>query len=151
MRSRLVGGLALAVALAALTACGGEEQEAGGEKQRYIEQSDAICRQAFQDVSALTGRDRETADRVGQRLAQAGEQLRALPVPGEDLETATQFVVDVENLAMSYTAAARALVLNDQDKANRAFEDAQMVKRRAASTAQEYGYEECARIGEVGP
>ncbi len=150
VRSRLVGGLALAAVLGALTACGGEE-EPGAEKQRYIEQSDAICAQTFQDISGLTGRDQQTAERLGQEWTEAGEQLRALPRPGEDFETATQFVVDVENLAMSYTAAARALALNEQDDANRAFEDATMIKQRAAETAEDYGYEECVRIDEVGP
>ncbi len=151
MRSRLVGGLALAVVLAALTGCGGGEDEPGGAKQQYIEQSDAICGQTFQDISGLTGRDQQTAERLSQEWTEAGEQLRAIPRPGEDFETATQFVVDVENLAMSYTAAARALTLNDQEKANQAFEEATMVKQRAAETAEDYGYEECVRIDEVGP
>ncbi len=145
MRSRLVGGLALAVVLAALTACGGEE-EPGAEKQRYIEQSDAICRQTFEDTSGVTGRDQQAAEKLSQEWAEAAEQLRALPRPGEDFETATQFVVDVENLSMSYTAAARALVLNDQEKADRAFDDVTMIRQRAANTAEEYGYVDCAQI-----
>ena len=145
MRSRLVGGLALAVVLAA---CGGEE-EPGAEKQRYIEQSDAICAETFEKTSGATGRDQQAAEQQAEEWSAAAEQLRALPRPGEDFETATRFVVDAENLAMSYTAAARALALNDQEKANQAFDDVDMVKRRAAETAEEYGYRDCARIADA--
>ena len=150
MRSRFVGRVALALALPLVAAgCGGDEGGPGEEKARYIDQSDAICSQTLQDISGLTGRDQQTAERLSQQWTEAGEQLRALPRPEEDFEVATRFVVDVENLAMSYTAAARALELNDQDKANQAFEEATMVKQRAAETAVEYGYEECVRIDEV--
>ncbi len=145
MRSRLVGGLALAVLLAG---CGDGADEPGGEKARYIEQSDAICAETFQATSGATGRDQEAAERQAEAWTSAAEQLRALPRPGEDFETATQFVVDAENLAMSYTAAARALEANDQDRANRAFDDVDMVRNRAAQTAEDYGYRECARIGD---
>ena len=148
VRSRLVGVLAVAVVLGALAACGGQ-QEPGAEKQRYIEQSDAICSQTFQDISGLTGRDQQTAERLSGQWTEAAEQLRALPRPDENFEVATRFVVDVENLAMSYTAAARALALNDQEKANQAFDEVTLVKQRAAETAEDYGYEECVRIDEV--
>ncbi len=148
MRSRLVGGLALAVVLAALSACGGEE-EPGAEKQRYIEQSDAICRETFARTEGLTARDQQTAERAAQEWSGAYDRLNALPVPGEDFETARQFVTDVNNLAMSYTAAARALAFNDQEKANRAFNDVDMIKRRAAERAQDYEYFDCAAIAQA--
>ena len=149
MRSRLVGGVALALILGALTACGGEEGGPGAEKQSYIEQSDAICRETFQETSGLTARDQQTAERAAEVWGRATERLKPLPVPEESVELARQFVIDVENLSMTYTAAARALALNDQQKANRAFEDAAMIKGRAAETADEYGYQECVRIGQA--
>ncbi len=148
MRSRLVGGLALAVVLAALSACGGEE-EPGAEKQRYIEQSDAICRETFAKTSGLTARDQQTAERASQEWTGAHDRLNALPVPGEDFETARQFVIDVNNLAMSYTAAARALAFNQQDTANAAFSDVDMIKRRAAERAEDYGYADCTGIAQA--
>jgi hypothetical protein len=150
VRSRLVGGLALAVVLAGLAGCGGGDgDEPGAEKQRYIEQSDAICRETFSKTEGLTARDQQTAERASQEWSGAYDRLNALPVPGEDFETARQFVTDVNNLAMSYTAAARALGLNQQDKANEAFADVDMIKRRASERAQDFGYFDCAGIAQA--
>lgn len=147
MRSRFVGRVALALALPlAAAGCGGDEGGPGDEKARYIDQSDAICRDLFQKVSGLTARDRETAERASQEWTGAAESLKALPQPEESVELARQFVTDVENISMSYVAAARALELNNQDKANKAFEDVAMIKTRSAKVADDYGYRECTRI-----
>lgn len=149
MRSRFGVGLALALALAGLAGCGGGDDEPGAEKQRYIEQSDTICRETFAKTEALTARDQQTAERASQEWAAAYDKLNALPVPGEDFEKARQFVTDIDNLAMSYTAAARALALNQPDKANEAFADVDMIKRRAAERAQDYEYFDCAAISQA--
>ena len=149
MRSRFVGGLALVLALGGLAGCGGGADEPGAEKQRYIQQSDTICRETFAKTEALTARDQQTAEKASAEWAAAYDKLNALPVPGEDFEQARQFVIDVNNLAMSYTAAARALGLNDQEKANRAFNDVDMIKGRAAERADDYGYFDCAGIAQA--
>jgi hypothetical protein len=149
VRSRFVGGLALALALGALGGCGGGDDEPGAEKQRYIQQSDTICRETFDKTQGLTARDQQTAERASAEWSGAYDRLNALPVPGEDFEIARQFVTDVNNLSMSYTAAARALALNQQDKANEAFGDVDMIKRRAAERAEDYGYFDCAGIAQA--
>jgi sugar/nucleoside kinase (ribokinase family) len=148
VRSRFVGGLVAVLAVGGLVGCGGDD-EPGAEKQRYIEQSDTICRETFAKTEALTARDQQTAERASAEWAAAYDKLNALPVPGEDFEQARQFVTDVNNLAMSYTAAARALGLNDQEKANRAFNDVDMIKRRAAERAEDYEYFDCAGIAQA--
>jgi hypothetical protein len=149
VRSRLVGGVALALVLAAVAGCGGDGDDPGAAKQQYIEQSDAICRETFQKTSGLTARDQQTADRASQEWASAFDRLNAIPIPGETEDLAKQFVTDVNNLAMSYTAAARALELNQQDKANEAFAEADMIKRRAAERADDYGYVDCREISQA--
>jgi hypothetical protein len=138
----------MVLALGGLVGCGGAD-EPGAEKQRYIQQSDTICRETFAKTEALTARDQQTAERASAEWAAAYDKLNALPVPGEDFEQARQFVTDVNNLAMSYTAAARALGLNDQEKANRAFNDVDMIKRRAAERAEDYEYFDCAGIAQA--
>ncbi len=147
MRSRFVGRLAAGVALIALlAACSGEEGGPGAEKARYIEQSDAICRETFPKTSGLTARDQATAEKAAEEWLAASDRLKAMPQPAESVELSRQFVYDVENIHMSYVAAARALALNDQAKAERAYNDIAMLKERAAESADEYGYGDCAGI-----
>ena len=147
MRSRLAGGVAAVVLVPALLAgCGGEEKP-GAEKQSYIEQSDAICRETFAEANGIgTGRDQQTAQRLADVWAPAAEQLKALPVPRESLELAEQFTTDVENLSLTYVHAARSAELNDQADVDEAYRDVDLIKRRAAETADEYGYEVCNQI-----
>ena len=147
MRSRFVGRVAVLMVLAGfLVACNGAEGGPGAEKVRYIEQSDAICRETFPKTSGLTARDQATAEKAAEEWLAASDRLKAMPQPAESVELARQFVYDVENIHMSYVAAARALALNDQAKAERAYNDITMLKNRAAETADEYGYEDCAGI-----
>ena len=148
MRSRLAGGVAAVVLVPALLAgCGGDEKP-GAEKARYIEQSDAICRDALSQAAGVgTGRDEQTSQRAADVWAAAAEKLKALPVPRESLEQAEQFTTDVENLSLAYTQAARSAALNDQADVDEAYRDVDLIKRRAAEVAEEYGYEVCRNIG----
>jgi hypothetical protein len=152
VRSRLAGGVAALVLVPALLAgCGGDgDEEPGAEKQRYIEQSDAVCRKTFAEANGIgTGRDQQTAQRLADVWAPAAEELKALPVPRESLELAEQFTTDVENLSLTYVHAARSAELNDQADVDEAFRDVDLIKDRAAETADEYGYEVCSQIGQV--
>ena len=149
VRSRLAGGVA-AVALvpALLAGCGGDEKP-GAEKARYIEQSDAICRDTFSQASGIgAGRDQQTAEKGAQVWGSAAEKLKAIPVPRESLEQAQQFTTDVENLSLAYTQAARSAALNDQADVDEAYRDVDLIKNRAAETADEYGYEVCKNINQ---
>ena len=147
MRSRLAGGVAAVVLVPALLAgCGGDEKP-GAEKARYIEQSDAICRDTFSQASGVgSGRDQQTAQRLADVWGAAAEKLSALPVPRESLEQAEQFTTDVENLSLAYTQAARSAALNDQADVDEAYRDVDLIKNRAAETAEEYDYEVCKNI-----
>lgn len=148
MRSRFVGRMAAGVALTALlVACSGDEGGPGAEKVRYIEQSDAICRDLFPRTSGLTARDQATAEKASEEWGAASEKLKALTIPDESFEIARQFVTRVENISLSYVAAARNLAVNDQAGAAKAFDDAATLKRQAAENADEYGYQDCRAIG----
>ena len=147
VRSRLAGGFAAVVLVPALLAgCGGDEKP-GAEKAQYIEQSDAICRDVISEAAGIgSGRDQQTGERGAQVWGQAAERLKALAVPRESLEQAQQFVTDVENLSLAYTQVARSAALNDQADVDEAFRDIDLIKNRAAETADEYGYEVCDQI-----
>ncbi len=147
MRARLAGGVAAVVLVPALLAgCGGAD-EPGAEKQRYIDQSDAICTETLSQAGGVgTGRDQQTAQRAAEIWSSASERLKALPVPAESEEQARQFVTDVENLSLAYTQAARSAEINDQADVDEAFRDVDFIKRRAAEVADEYGYEVCNQI-----
>ncbi len=149
MRSRLAGGVAAALFIPALLgACGGGEEKPGAEKARYIEQSDAICRDTFSQAAGIGGgRDQATAQRAADVWGAGAEKLKALPIPRESEEQARQFVTDVENLSLAYTQAARSAALNDQADVDEAYRDVDLIKRRAAETADEYGYDVCKNIG----
>jgi hypothetical protein len=149
VRSRLAGGVAAVVLVPALLAgCGGDEKP-GAEKAQYIEQSDAICRDALSQAAGIgSGRDQQTGEKGAEVWGQAAEKLKALPVPSESIEQAQQFTTDVENLSLSYTQVARSAALNDQADVDEAFRDIDLIKKRAAETADEYGYEVCKNINQ---
>ena len=153
MRSRLAAGIAAAALVPALLAgCGGGESEEkpGSEKQRYIEQSDAICRDAFSQASGIgSGRDRASAQKGIDVWTAASDKLKPIPIPRESEELAKQFVTDVENLSLAYTQAERSAELNDQTDVDEAYRDVDMIKKRAAETADKYGYEVCKDIDRV--
>jgi hypothetical protein len=148
VRSRLAGGVAAVVLVPALFAgCGGDEKP-GAEKARYIEQSDAICRDVLGQAAGVgAGRDQQTSERQAEVWRAASERLNAIPVPRESLEQAEQFTTDVENLSLAYTQAARSAALNDQADVDEAYRDVDLIKNRAAETAEEYGFEVCDQIG----
>ncbi len=150
MRARLAGGVAAAVLVPALLAGCSSDEKPGAEKERYIEQSDAICRDTFSQAAGVgSGRDQATAQKAADIWAAGAAKLKALRIPKESEEQASQFVTDFENLSLSYVQAARSAELNDQADVDEAYRDVDMIKRRAAKTADEYGYDVCKNIGSV--
>ena len=135
---------------ALLAGCGDGDEEPGAEKQNYIEQSDAICRDTFAEAAGIgSGRDEATAQKGADIWGAAAEKLKALPVPRESIELAEQFTTDVENLSLAYTAAARGNNVNNQARVDKSFSEITLIKERAAETADEFGYEVCKNINET--
>ena len=148
MRARLAGGVAAVVLVPALlVGCSSGDEEPGAEKQQYIEQSDAICRETFAQAAGIgTGRDEATAQKGADVWGPAAQKLKDLPQPKESIELAQQFVTDVENLSLAYTAAARGANVKNQGRVDKSFTEITEIKERAAETADEYGYEVCKNI-----
>ena len=148
MRARLAGGVAAVVLVPALLAGCSSDEKPGAEKARYIEQSDAICRDAFAQAAGIgSGRDEATAQKGADVWGAASDKLKALAVPRESEEQARQFVTDVENLSLAYTAAARGANVGNQGRVDKSFTEITDIKKRAAEVADEYGYEVCRNIG----
>ncbi|MFN2608628.1 MAG: hypothetical protein ABR511_12180 [Acidimicrobiales bacterium] len=141
-------GLAMAVLVPVLLAsCGGKEKP-GAAKQKYIVQSDAICRDFLGQVSSAgSTQDQPTAQKLADVYQGWSDRLRGLQMPTESIEQARQFVTQVENIGLGYSAAFQALAVNDQARATKSFGEVATVKKQAAATAKEYGYTDCQRIG----
>jgi hypothetical protein len=133
---------------ALLAGCSSGDEKPGAEKARYIEQSDAICRDAFAQAAGIgSGHDEATAQKGADVWGAASGKLKALAVPRESEEQARQFVTDVENLSLAYTAAARGANVGNQGRVDKSFTEITDIKKRAAEVADEYGYKVCKNIG----
>jgi hypothetical protein len=137
----------MAVLVPVLLAGCASSDKPGAEKARYITQSDGICTDVFAKASAAgSGHDQATAQKLADVWQDGANRLRAIPEPKESVEQARQFTTSVENLSLGYTAAANALGVNDQARADKSFREVDQIKKDAADTAKEYGYKECRRI-----
>lgn len=147
MRTRLTAGLVAMVLMPALLVACTSKEKPGAAKVKYINESDAICRDFLaQAASAGTAKDQATAEKQASIYQDGANKLKAPTPPTESVELARQFTTDVENLSLGYTAAARSLALKDQAKVDRYFGEVDLIKKRAAATAKEYGYNDCTRI-----
>jgi len=121
----------------------------GGAKGTYITKSDAICADVFAKAKSLgNAQDQATAQKQSDLWQDANNRLKALPMPGESVELARQFVTDTENVSLSYTAVAEAYQFNDQARVTRYNNDIANIKKAAAKSAKEYGYRDCTTIND---
>jgi len=131
-----------------MAGCGtGGGSKPGGAKAAYITRADVICKDVFAKSTGIgNGKDQATAQKQAELWQSANTRLKALPIPGESVEQARQFVTDTENLSLSYTAAGEALQFNDQARLTKYYNDIANIKKEAAKTAKEYGFVECTAI-----
>ncbi len=146
MKSRWLIAVAVLVPLVAV-GCSTSKEKPGSAKAAYITQVDVVCKDVFAKSASIgNAQDQATAQKQAEVWRDAYSRIRAYPIPGESVELARQFLTDMDNLDMSYTAAANAYATGFPDKAARAFSDAKKTKEDAAKTAKEYGYKECTAI-----
>ncbi len=149
MKSRWIPAVAVLIPLTVAGCSGGGGGAPGGAKGAYIKQSDVICTDVFAKAKSIgKGKDQETAQKQADLWQDANTRLKALPMPGESVELARQFVTDTENLSLAYTAAARSIAAGNQAKATTYFGQADTIKKEAAKTAKEYGYVDCRTIND---
>jgi len=136
----------VALVAVVVAACGGGGKP-GAEKVRYITQSDAICTDVFAKAAAAgNGHDQATAQKQADLWQDAANRLGAMVPPSESVELARQFTTGVQNISFGYSAAAQALAVGDQARADKSFNEVAASKKQAASTAKDYGYNECTKI-----
>jgi len=119
----------------------------GGAKAAYITKADAVCKDVFAKATSIgNGKDQATAQKQADLWQEANTRLKAVPLPGESVEQARQFVTDTENLSLAYTAAANSIAAGFPPKAESYFTQAAQTKKDAAKVAKEYGFSECTAI-----
>jgi len=126
--------------------CGTSKEKPGSSKAAYIDQVDVVCQEVIPKAKSMSAQDQATAQQQAALWQDAYNRIRAFPMPGESVEQARQFLTSLDNLDMSYTAAANAFTAGFPDRATRAFADAKTTKENAAKVAGEYGYSQCAFI-----
>lgn len=148
LRARGLAGIA-AAGLLLLAACGGGDD--GGErlsKSEWIEQADAICAQADEDVDALT--EPSTLDEIPEFTETASEisrealtELRALQPPEEDQATVDEMLDLVEQQIELGEQIGEAASDGDQEEVQRLAAEAEPLEAEANEKARQYGLEDC--------
>ncbi|MEN3313987.1 MAG: hypothetical protein V7605_221 [Acidimicrobiaceae bacterium] len=148
MKSRWFAAVAVLIPLT-VAGCSSGGGKPGGAKGAYITQSDAICADVFAKAKSMGNpQDQASAQKLADLWQDANNRLKALPMPGESVELARQFVTDTENLSLSYTAVAEAYQFNDQARVTRYDNDIVNIKKAAAKSAKDYGYRDCTTIND---
>ncbi len=146
MKSRWFPAVAVLVPLS-VVGCGiGGGSKPGAAKAAYITQVDVVCKDVLAKSASIgNAQDQATAQKQADLWQEANNRIKAIPIPGESVEQARQFVIDTNNLSMGYTAAANAIAAGT-GTVSRYFADIANVKKAAAETADKYGFKECTAI-----
>lgn len=130
-----------------LAACGGD----GGErlsKDEWIEQADAICAQADEDVEALTEPTQldeipEFTDTASEISRGALSDLRALQPPEEDQATVDEMLDLVKHQIEIGEQIGEAAEDGDQDEVQRLADESDPIESEADEKARQYGLKDC--------
>jgi hypothetical protein len=130
-----------------LAACGGD----GGErlsKAEWIEQADAICARASEDVEALTEPTKldeipEFTDTASEISRDALSDLRALQPPEEDQTTVDEMLDLVEQQIEIGEQIGEAAEDGDQDEVQRLADETDPIENEADEKARQYGLNDC--------
>jgi hypothetical protein len=138
-----------AAGMLVLAGCGGDGD--GGErlsKDEWIEQADAICAQANEDVEALeepTALDEIAAftDEASGISREALADLRALRPPEEDQATVDEMLDLVEQQIEIGEQIGEAAADGDQAEVQRLAAEAEPIEAEANEQARAYGLADC--------
>jgi hypothetical protein len=132
-----------------LAGCGGGGD--GGErlsKDEWIEEADAICARADEEVGALT--EPSTLDEIPEFTESASEisrealaDLRALQPPEEDQATVDEMLDLVEQQIELGEQIGEAARDGDQEEVQRLAAEAEPLEGEANEKARQYGLEDC--------
>ena len=147
------GAAAAAIAAAALAAaCGGSGGSDRLTKEEYIQEADAICADANQQINALgEPQDLEQLAAMSEQAVTIAEQqlakLRAL-VPPEEIEEQVNRAYDLveqqNGIAEEIAAAAKA---GDADKIQQLVDEAAPLEQEGDDIAANIGLQECGSDG----
>lgn len=130
-----------------LGACGGDGEERLS-KADWIEQADAICARASEDVEALTEPTKldeipEFTDTASEISRDALSDLRALQPPEEDQTTVDEMLDLVEQQIEIGEQIGEAAADGDQDEVQRLADETDPIENEADEKARQYGLDDC--------
>lgn len=148
MRSRFVGSVGLAIALLVVAAaCGGSEGAPGGEKQAYINLVDPACEKAIQAASALgSGTDVATLEKSAAIWTALWQTARSRPVPDEDFDLGTRFLVGLNNISLAGDFAYQSAIVNNTANLQKALSQQAESRKTTGEAAKDYGFKECSQL-----
>jgi hypothetical protein len=130
-------GLFVAVFVSACTA----SDDLSGAKAAYVAQVDPICAELQDKIGQLGENPEQQAADVEAAVA----RIKEADKPRDDSSIADLHIAALENLYLSLQDVDQSGRVNDQPRAQRALETAQINNRNAANAAEDYGMVACAQ------
>ena len=130
-----------AVSVALLAGACSASDDLSGAKAAYVAQVDPICDE-LQDKIGQLG---ENAEQQAADVEAAVMRMKAAGAPRDDKSIADLHIAAMENLFLSLQDVHQSRLVNDQPRADRALESAQLNNQKAADAAESYGMVACAR------
>lgn len=130
-------GLFVALLASACTA----SDDLSGAKAAYVAQVDPICAE-LQDKIGQLG---ENPEQQAADIEAAVTRIKEAGKPRDDSSIADLHIAALENLYLSLQDVHQSGLVNDQPRAQRALETAQINNQKAADAAESYGMLVCAR------
>jgi hypothetical protein len=120
---------------------GGDDGRLTGAKGAYAAQVDPICAELQGKIGELG----QNPEQQAKDVEDAVNRIKAVQIPRNDDERARLYIAAMENLYLSLQDVDQSRRVNDQPRAQRALDGAQVNNRTAAEAAESYGLVECAR------
>jgi len=130
-----------AVSVALLAGACSASDDLSGAKAAYVAQVDPVCAE-LQDKIGQLG---ENAEQQAADVEAAVMKMKAANAPRDDKAIADLHIAAMENLFLSLQDVHQSRLVNDQPRADRALESAQLNNQKAAEAAESYGMVACAR------
>jgi len=112
-----------------------------GAKAAYVAQVDPICAELQDKIGQLGDNPEQQAADVEAAVARIKEANK----PRDDSSIADLHIAALENLYLSLQDVDQSRRVNDEPRAQRALETAQINNQKAADAAESYGMVVCAR------
>jgi hypothetical protein len=140
-RIRICAVALLIAAVGGACGSGDDSDRLTGAKGAWAAHVDPICA----DLQGKIGQLGENPEQQAKDVEAAVQQMKQKAYPKDDDQRAALFIAAMENLFLSLQDVDQSRRVNDQPRAQKALEGAQMNAANAKEAAKQYGLVECAR------